>query len=83
VTIPDAKVRLLIRGLRVAGCGFESDDRAERRSTYRSGGGIWNGPLICGPAGATLQGGGIYTIPAITSTNSQVIHHHPNDCTGC
>jgi hypothetical protein len=38
---------------------------------------------VTGPAGATLQGGGIYTTLAITSTNSRVIHNHPNDCTGC
>jgi hypothetical protein len=41
------------------------------------------GNTVTGPAGATLQGGGIYTTLAITSTNSRVTHNHPNNCTGC
>jgi hypothetical protein len=38
---------------------------------------------VTGPTGATLQGGGIYTTLAITSTNSRVTRNHPDNCHGC
>lgn len=39
--------------------------------------------ILTGPVGATLQGGGLYTVNPVTVQASHISHNEPDDCFGC